>query len=88
MEVHSGVWGAFLNSTCPQPAFQIYQGHTHYIMNIAINPKDANTFASACLDRTVKMWSLTSGTPNFSLDAHEKVSTTSNSIPVRISRTS
>ena len=41
-------------------------------MNLAINPKDANTFASACLDRTVKIWSLTSGTPNFTLDAHEK----------------
>ncbi|KAF8583901.1 coatomer beta [Ramaria rubella] len=51
---------------------QIYEGHTHYIMNLAVNPKDPNTFASACLDRTVKIWSLTSGTPNFTLDAHEK----------------
>lgn len=41
-------------------------------MNLAVNPKDANTFASACLDRTVKIWALTSGTPNFTLDAHEK----------------
>jgi len=41
-------------------------------MNIAINPKDANTFASACLDRTVKIWSIGSGQPNFTLDAHDK----------------
>ncbi|CCO27533.1 Coatomer subunit beta' AltName: Full=Beta'-coat protein [Rhizoctonia solani AG-1 IB] len=51
---------------------QLYEGHTHYIMNIAINPKDPNTFASACLDRTVKIWSLGNATPNFTLDAHEK----------------
>ncbi|QRV88118.1 coatomer subunit beta [Ceratobasidium sp. AG-Ba] len=51
---------------------QVYEGHTHYIMNIAVNPKDSNTFASACLDRTVKVWSLGSATPNFTLDAHEK----------------
>ncbi|KAG8688968.1 hypothetical protein FRC11_004414, partial [Ceratobasidium sp. 423] len=51
---------------------QLYEGHTHYIMNIAINPKDPNTFASACLDRTVKIWALGNPTPNFTLDAHEK----------------
>jgi WD40 repeat protein len=41
-------------------------------MNVAFSIKDPNTFASACLDRTVKMWSLGSGTPNFTLEAHEK----------------
>jgi coatomer subunit beta' len=41
-------------------------------MNIAINPKDTNTFASACLDRTVKIWSIGSSTPNFTMDANEK----------------
>ena len=41
-------------------------------MNIAVNPKDPNTFASSCLDRTVKMWSLGSPNPNFTMDAHEK----------------
>ena len=40
-------------------------------MGIAINPKDPNTFASACLDRTVKIWSLGSSTPNYTLEAHE-----------------
>ncbi|KAF8121048.1 coatomer WD associated region-domain-containing protein [Boletus edulis] len=48
------------------------QGHTHYIMNIAFNPKDANTFVSPCLDRSVKMWSLRSGTANSTMDAHDK----------------
>ncbi|KAI0076912.1 coatomer beta [Panus rudis PR-1116 ss-1] len=51
---------------------QTYEGHTHYIMNIAISPKDPNTFASACLDRTVKIWSLGSPTANFTMEAHEK----------------
>ncbi|KAM0745592.1 Coatomer, beta' subunit [Meredithblackwellia eburnea MCA 4105] len=51
---------------------QIFEGHTHYIMNLAFNPKDSNTFASACLDRTVKVWSLGSPTANFTLDAHDK----------------
>ncbi|KAK0739774.1 coatomer WD associated region-domain-containing protein [Apiosordaria backusii] len=40
-------------------------------MGLAINPKDTNTFASACLDRTVKIWSLGSSTANFTLEAHE-----------------
>lgn len=50
---------------------QVFEGHGHYVMGIAINPKDPNTFASACLDRTVKIWSLGSATPNFTLEAHE-----------------
>jgi coatomer subunit beta' len=50
---------------------QVFEGHAHYIMYMAFNPKDPNTFASACLDRTVKIWSLGSSTPNFTLEAHE-----------------
>ena len=34
---------------------QTFEGHTHYVMQIVINPKDNNTFASASLDRTVKV---------------------------------
>ncbi|XP_047101692.1 coatomer subunit beta' [Schistocerca piceifrons] len=51
---------------------QVFEGHTHYVMQIVINPKDNNTFASASLDRTVKVWQLGSPTPNFTLDGHEK----------------
>ncbi|KAK7553854.1 coatomer beta [Phyllosticta citricarpa] len=50
---------------------QVFEGHAHYVMGLAINPKDTNTFASACLDRTVKIWSLGSPQPRFTLEAHE-----------------
>jgi len=56
----------------PHNLCQVYEGHTHYIMNITFNPKDSNSFASACLDWTVKMWSLASPTANFSMDVHDK----------------
>nr|CAD7585581.1 unnamed protein product [Timema genevievae] len=51
---------------------QVFEGHTHYVMQIVVNPKDNNTFASASLDRTVKVWQLGSSTPNFTLEGHEK----------------
>ncbi|CAF1960502.1 unnamed protein product [Rotaria magnacalcarata] len=51
---------------------QTFEGHIHYVMHIAINPKDNNTFASASLDRTVKVWQLGSSQPNFTLEGHEK----------------
>lgn len=41
-------------------------------MSLAFNPKDTNTFASSCLDKTVKTWSLGSSRANFTLDAHDK----------------
>lgn len=51
---------------------QTFEGHQHFVMSLAFNPKDPNTFASACLDRTVKIWSLGSPVPNFTLVAHEQ----------------
>ncbi|KAH3681923.1 hypothetical protein WICPIJ_007119, partial [Wickerhamomyces pijperi] len=51
---------------------QTFEGHQHYVMSLAFNPKDPNTFASACLDHTVKIWSLGNPTPNFTLVAHEQ----------------
>jgi coatomer subunit beta' len=51
---------------------QVFEGHTHYVMQVAFNPKDNNTFASASLDRTVKVWQLGSSSPNFTLEGHEK----------------
>ena len=50
---------------------QAFEGHSHYVMGLAINPKDTNTFASACLDRTVKIWRLGSNTASITLEAHE-----------------
>jgi coatomer subunit beta' len=40
-------------------------------MNIDINLEDTNALATACLDRTVTIWSISNPTPAFSLDAHE-----------------
>ncbi|CAH2053584.1 unnamed protein product, partial [Thlaspi arvense] len=51
---------------------QIFEGHSHYVMQVVFNPKDTNTFASASLDRTIKIWNLGSPDPNFTLDAHQK----------------
>jgi coatomer subunit beta' len=33
----------------------IFEGHSHYVMQVTFNPKDTNTFASASLDRTIKV---------------------------------
>ncbi len=51
---------------------QVFEGHAHYVMQVKFNPKDTNTFASASLDRTIKVWSLGSPLPNYSLEGHEK----------------
>ncbi|KAK6153692.1 hypothetical protein DH2020_013331 [Rehmannia glutinosa] len=51
---------------------QIFEGHSHYVMQVTLNPKDTNTIASASLDRTIKIWNLGSPDPNFTLDAHLK----------------
>lgn len=51
---------------------QTFEGHAHYVMQVVINPKDSNTFASASLDRTIKVWQLGSSEPNFTLEGHEK----------------
>ncbi|CAN4096867.1 unnamed protein product [Withania somnifera] len=51
---------------------QIFEGHSHYVMQVTFNPKDTNTFASASLDRTIKIWNLGSPDPNLTLDAHLK----------------
>ena len=34
----------------------VFEGHQHYVMDLAINPKDFNQIASACLDRTIKVY--------------------------------
>lgn len=36
----------------------IMEGHTYFVMQLCINPKDTNSFASASLDATVKVLSL------------------------------
>ncbi|GMP48633.1 hypothetical protein CsSME_00015917 [Camellia sinensis var. sinensis] len=51
---------------------QIFEGHSHYVMQVTFNLKDTNTFASASLDCTIHIWNLGSPDPNFTLDAHLK----------------
>ncbi|GMN37261.1 hypothetical protein TIFTF001_006676 [Ficus carica] len=51
---------------------RIFEGHSHYVMQVALNPKDSDTFASASLDGTVKIWSIGSSAPSFTLDGHSK----------------
>ena len=34
---------------------QRFEGHSHYVMQVAFNPKDSLTFASASLDGTIKV---------------------------------
>lgn len=43
--------------------------HQHYVMDLAINPRDIGTFCSGSLDTTIKVWSFNStGTnSNFTL---------------------
>lgn len=51
-----------------------FEGHSHYVMSLAFNPKDPNMFASASLDRTIKIWNLSGSTMQayFTLEGHEK----------------
>jgi coatomer subunit beta' len=49
-----------------------FEGHAHYVMMCKFNPKDTNTFASASLDRTIKVWGLGAQQPHFSLEGHER----------------
>ncbi|CAA7042741.1 unnamed protein product [Microthlaspi erraticum] len=51
---------------------QIFEGHSNYVMQVVFNPTDTNTFASASLDHTIKIWNLGSPDPNFTMDAHQK----------------
>ncbi|XP_021829141.1 coatomer subunit beta'-2-like [Prunus avium] len=51
---------------------KIFEGHSHYVMQVAFNPKDTDTFASASLDGTIKIWNIGSPTAEFSLDGHSK----------------
>ena len=50
---------------------QMFEGHVHYVMMCTFNPKDSNCFASASLDKTIKVWSIGATDPNFTLEGHE-----------------
>lgn len=48
----------------------VFEGHAHYVMQVIFNPKDGNTFASASLDQSIKVWSLGSSVANYTLTGH------------------
>ena len=50
---------------------QTYEVHMHYHES-RLQPERRQHLLSACIDCTVKMWSLGSSTPNFSMEAHNK----------------
>eukprot|EP00117_Sycon_ciliatum_P018174 scpid38622/ scgid16887/ Coatomer subunit beta&apos; Beta&apos; p102 len=50
---------------------QVFEGHTHYVMQVVFNPKDNNIFASASLDRRIKVWQVGQSVPNFTLEGHD-----------------
>ncbi|KAE8779996.1 cysteine-rich receptor-like protein kinase 26 [Hordeum vulgare] len=47
---------------------QTFTGHSHWVWQVKFNPHDANTFASASGDGTVKIWSISSPMHVTSLD--------------------
>ena len=46
-------------------------GHESYVMSVTFNPIASNAFATASLDRTVRVWSLTCHRPHFTLRGHK-----------------
>jgi WD40 repeat protein len=67
------VWDMEYNFEC----VNTFQGHNHYVMQVKVNPKDTTTFASASLDRTIKVWDIEARggqeeALRFTLDDHEK----------------
>ena len=50
-----------------------YEGHSHYAMMVQWNPKDHSSFASASLDRTIKIWGVSGGTAaHYTLTGHQR----------------
>jgi coatomer subunit beta' len=62
------LWDWEKNWTCAQ----IFDGHDHYVMQVAFNPNDTNTFVTVSLDSKVKIWKLGSAHESFTLDGHSK----------------
>lgn len=50
-----------------------FEGHDHYVMGIALNSKNSTEFASASLDKTVKLWSTTSSSSTYTLTHEDAV---------------
>ncbi|CAP32052.2 Protein CBG13231 [Caenorhabditis briggsae] len=51
---------------------QQFDGHLHYIMQIALNPNDSSILVSASLDKTLKIWNLREEKEIATLNGHQK----------------
>jgi coatomer subunit beta' len=51
---------------------RVYEGHTHYVMQVVFSPKDPSMFASASLDHSIKVWGLNTPTAHYTLTGHKK----------------
>lgn len=47
-----------------------YLEHSHFVMQVKFNPKEANFFATASLDRTIKIWNMGIDKSNITLSGH------------------
>ena len=44
--------------------------HKHFVMGMSANPKDSSVFASASLDKTVKLWNVNNSNSHMTLSGH------------------
>ena len=49
-----------------------YEEHKDYVMKLAINPKDYSMFASASMDKKIKIWSFNAVNSQLTLEGHLK----------------
>lgn len=50
---------------------RVFEGHTHFVMDVKFNPKDPSTFATASLDYKIKFWGINESKPRFTLEGHK-----------------
>ncbi|CAI0420879.1 unnamed protein product [Linum tenue] len=51
---------------------RVLEGHSHYVMQVALNPLDGQSLATASLDNSLKLWNAGSPAAVGSLDGHAK----------------
>ena len=50
----------------------VLEGHQHFVLALAFNPKDYTKFASGSMDKTLKLWNFgTEGKANLTLSGHK-----------------
>ena len=49
-------WSKGVQHMATSPPLTTYGNHSHYVMQVKINPHDTSAFASASMDKTVRIW--------------------------------